>query len=122
MGLRNKQGGASILGILVIVALLSFFLTVVIRLLPTFMESRTIRSSLETIATSSNSAMPIGEIRKKITNTFSVNRIEALDPKAIKVYRDKGKIIIVGNYETRTKLFEGVDAVMMFDNLTFTVD
>ena len=53
---------------------------------------------------------------KRLASTFNTNRIEAIKPKDVKVYRDKGKIIIDANYETRTPLFQGVDAVLMFDD------
>ena len=118
---RTGQAGASILGILIIVALLSFFLTVVIRLSGPFMESRTVKTSLESVVESSNSAMPLNEVKKRINANFTTNRVESIDPKAVKVYRDKGKIVIEANYEVRTPLFDGVDAVLIFDTFTYTI-
>jgi len=118
---RNRQSGVSIVGILIIVALFAFFLTVVMRLLPSFMDSRELKTALESVVSTSNSSMPLGEVKKKIASNFLTNRIEVIKVKEVKVYREKGKIIIDANYETRTMLFEGVDAVLMFNNFTFTI-
>ena len=119
--MKNRQGGVSIVGILVLIGLFAFFLTVVMRLLPSFLESRELKTALESVADSSNSSMPLNEVKKKLRSNFMTNRIEVIDIKDVKVYRDDGKIIIDANYETRTELFEGVDAVLMFDKFTYTI-
>lgn len=118
---RNRQGGVSIVGILVIVALFAFFLTVVMRLLPSYMDSREVKTALESVVSTSNSSMPLSEVKRKVINNFLSNRIEVIKAKQVRVYRDKGKILINANYETRTSLFEGVDAVLMFNNFSFTI-
>ena len=46
---RHRQAGISLLGVLIILLLLSFFLSVTIRLLPTWLEGRAVRSALEKI-------------------------------------------------------------------------
>ena len=119
--MRNRQGGISIVGILIIVGLFAFFLTVVMRLLPSFMDSRELKSSLESVTASSNSSMSLVDVKRKLNSHFMTNRIEVIDLKDVKVYRDKGKIVIDANYETRTELFEGVDAVLMFDKFTYII-
>jgi hypothetical protein len=119
--MRNRQGGVSIVGIMVIVGLFAFFLTVVMRLLPSFMDSRELKSSLESVTSSSNSSMSLVDVKRKLNSHFMTNRIEVIDLKDVKIYRDKGKIVIDANYETRTELFEGVDAVLMFDKFTYII-
>ncbi len=106
----------SILGILVILALLSFTLTVVIRLLPPWLEGRAIKNAIESVAEASDASQSLREVSKRVASTFNTNRIEALKPNQVKVYRDKGKIIIDANYETRTHLFQNIDAVLMFND------
>jgi len=122
MRIRNRQSGMSMLGILVIVALFAFFLTVVMRLLPTFMEGRSVKTVIEGVAAASNSKESLGEINKRLTSSFITNQIESLNPRDVRVYRDKGKVIIDANYEARTPLFTGVDAVLIFDQNTVVID
>ena len=94
------------LGVLIILLLLSFFLSVTIRLLPTWMEGRAVRSALQGVVEASNADDPLRNVTKRIESTFNTNRIEGIKPRDVKVYRDKGKIIIEANYEARTPLFE----------------
>ncbi len=91
------------------------------RLLPSFMDSREVKTALESVVASSNAAMPLIEVKRKVATNFLTNRIEVIKAKEVKVYRDKGKIVVDANYETRTTLFEGVDAVLMFNDFTYTI-
>jgi hypothetical protein len=102
--------------------LFSFFLMVSIRLMPTYMEARSLMSVLDRVAESSNKAEPLSKIKRRILNAFIANRIEALDSRKVKVYRDRGNVIINANYEKRVPLFEGVDAVFMFTDHIIVIE
>ena len=110
------------LGILIILALFSFFISVTIRLLPTWMEGRSVRSALESVVEASNAKEPVSTVARRIDSTFNTNRIEVISQRDVKVYRDQGKIIIEANFETRTPLFQNIDAVLIFDNNTFVIE
>jgi hypothetical protein len=103
-------------------ALVSFFASVTIRLLPTWLEGRSVRSALQGVVEASNASEPVGAVSKRIDSTFNTNRIEAIKARDVKVYRDQGKIIIEANYEARTPLFQNVDAVLMFNDNTFVIE
>jgi hypothetical protein len=118
----KNQAGVSVVGVLVIMLLFAFFLTVVLRLAPTYMEGRNVKATIQTVADSSNIAMSLGEIQKKLTSAFITNQIEGIKVKDIKVYREKRTIIIDARYEARTPLFEGIDAVLIFDDLKFVIE
>ena len=124
MALRTvrQQSGMSMLGIIIIIGLVSFFLMVVIRLFPAWLEGRSVKSAIEGVAAASNSQQSLGEVSKRVATSFNTNQIEGLRPDEVKVYRDKGKIIIDANYEKRTPLFEGVDAVLIFDTNVVVID
>jgi hypothetical protein len=95
---------------------------VMIRLAPSYMEGRQVKNAINDVAAASNSKQSLREVTKRLTSNFNTNRIEALTPRQVKIYRDKGKIIIDANYEKRTPLFEGVDAVLIFDDHIITID
>ena len=122
LSLRRRQRGISILGILIVLALLSFFLTVAIRLAPTYLEGRSVKTAIESVAEASNSKESLRDVSRRLTNTFNTNRIEGIKPTDVKVYRDQGKIIIDASYERRTPLFETVDAVLMFNDHIVEID
>ncbi|MDJ0879888.1 MAG: DUF4845 domain-containing protein [Halieaceae bacterium] len=118
----RRQDGVSILGVLVLLALLSFFLTVTIRLLPAWMEGRSVKTAINAVAEASSAQNSLRDVTKRVQNNFNTNRIEAIKPRDVKVYRDEGKIIIDANYEKRTPLFKGVDAVLMFTDNVVVID
>ncbi|MEM0953987.1 MAG: DUF4845 domain-containing protein [Pseudomonadota bacterium] len=119
---RYSQRGISILGILIVLALLSFFLTVAIRLAPTFLEGRSVKTAIDSVAEASNSKESLRDVSRRLTNTFNTNRIEGIKPTDVKVYRDQGKIIIDARYEKRTPLFNNVDAILMFNDNVVEID
>ena len=122
MTARNRQQGISLVGILVVACLFAFFLTVALRLAPPYMEGRKVRSAISHVAENSDASMSLREINKRVTSTFTTNMIEVVNPKDVRVYREKSKIVIDANYEARVNLFKGIDAVLIFDDITFTVD
>ena len=117
----NRQSGVSVLGVLLLVALFSFFLTVMLRLVPTYMEGRSVKTVLEGVVESSDATFSLRDVNKKVVSGFTTNQIDGITPNEVKVYRDKGTIVIDARHEVRTKLFEGIDAVLMFDDLVFTI-
>lgn len=121
-GVIRRQAGVSILGVLVLLALLSFFLTVTIRLFPAWMEGRSVKTAITAVAEASSAQNSLRDVTKRLQNNFNTNRIEAIKPRDVKVYRDEGKIIIDANYEKRTPLFKGVDAVLMFNDNVVVID
>lgn len=122
MKAQNRQVGMSMLGVLAIVGLTSFFLMVVIRLLPVYMEGRTVNTVLTAVVEAASPDESIGEINKRIVSAFITNQIDVMTPRDVKISRDKGTILVEANFEMRTPLFEGVDAVLLFNNNNFVID
>ena len=122
MNSRFKQSGVSLIGVVLIVALFAFFLTVMLRLVPTYMNGRAVKTALEGVVESSNASQSLRDVNKRLVNAFTTNQIVGIAPREVKVYRDKGAIMIDARHEVRTSLFEGIDAVLMFDDLVFTIE
>ncbi len=122
MNSMNRQSGVSVMGILLIVSLFSFFLTVMLRLVPSYMEGRSIRAALEGVVENSTPEMSLREVNRRVQIAFNTNQIDVIRPREVKVFRDKGTITIDSRYETRTRLFDNIDAVLIFDELVFTIE
>jgi hypothetical protein len=119
---RYKQSGVSLIGVVLIVALFSFFLTVMLRLVPSYINGRAVKTSIESIVEKSKASESLRDVNKRIVNSFTTNQIVGITPRDVKVYRDEGAIIIDARHEVRTHLFEGIDAVLMFDDLVFRIE
>ncbi len=118
----KRQSGMSMFGLLVIMGLFSFFLMVSIRLLPTYMEAYSMMSVLDRAAAASNKEEPLGVVKRRIMNAFIANHVDTLDSRKVKVYREKGNVVINANYEKRVPLFKGVDAIFMFTDNVIVIE
>ena len=78
MKTMSRQSGVSVIGILLIVALFSFFLTVMLRLMPSYMEGRNVRTILEGVVENSNTTFSLRDVNKKVVSAFTTNQVEGI--------------------------------------------
>ena len=115
---RANQRGIGMAGLLLVVVLVTFFLTLIVKLGPIYASDWTLRSILKGVA---ESPEPITGGRTGILDTIArrmdVNQVGDLEPGALKVTRgDDGAYEIRVAYERREHLFFNVDAVVTFDH------
>ena len=118
MNIRQHQAGMSIPGILVIAAMVGFFVMCTIRLAPPYFEYLSVKKIVTTIAEEHDPEQEsLSKIRRRIATTFNTNQIYHLQPKEVKVYREEGETFIDANYEVRVPMVGSVDAIISFDDL-----
>lgn len=122
MKARSDQQGMSLLSWMVVLFVVSLLVTCLVKLVPVYMDSYTVKSIVESIATKEKlNSSSTRDIRKALESQFMVNRVEAIKAKDIKITRDKGKVFINANYEKRVPILYNVDAVVKFENFVFEV-
>jgi len=120
MNTRQRQSGMSILGILMIMIMVGFFLMCAVRMSPPYFEYLSVKDIISRIANEHDSEKQgISQIRRKIADIFNTNQIYELDPREVEVYRRKGKTYIDASYEVRLPIMGRIDAVLKFDDLLF---
>jgi hypothetical protein len=108
----------SIPGMLVIAAMVGFFVMCAIRMVPRYFEYLSIREIVTTIAREYNpEEQDIPDIRRRIDTMFNTNQIYDLQPKDVEVYHKEGRTYIDANYEARVPIMGIVDGVMNFQDL-----
>lgn len=118
MKIRSRQQGMSIPGMLVVAAMVGFFIMCVLRMAPHYFEYLSVREIITTIAREHNpEEEDIADIRRRIATVFNTNQIYDLQPKDVEVYRKDGRTFIDARYEARVPIMGNVDAVMNFDDL-----
>lgn len=120
MNTRSNQQGLSMLGWLVILFVVTFFITCAVKILPLYIDSWTLENSIENVV--DKQALSTGsteEIRSAIDRQFVTNRVDVMKARDLKIERKQGKIIIDATYERRTPLFYNIDVVVKFDHLIF---
>jgi hypothetical protein len=114
----SYQRGMSIPGMMLIAAMVGFFVMCTIRLAPRYLEYLSIREIVETIASEYNpEEEDIPDIRRRIDSMFNTNQIYDLQPKDVEVFHKDGRTYIDANYESRVPIMGNIDAVMTFDDL-----
>ena len=118
MNTISQQRGMSIPSMLVVMAMVGFFIMCVIRLGPRYLEYLSIREIVTSIAQEYNpEEQDLGDIRRRVESMFNTNQIYDLNPKDVEVFHEKGKTYIDANYEVRVPMVGNIDAVMYFDDL-----
>lgn len=118
MNTRQRQQGMSIPGIMMIMAMVGFFVMCAVRMTPPYFEYLSIREIISTIAREHKpEEEDIGDIRRRVARMFNTNQIYDLDYKDVEVFRKDGITYIDANYEKRVPIMGNVDAIMSFDDL-----
>jgi hypothetical protein len=113
---RRRQRGVGVLAITLIIGLIAFFATLLVKLGPVYMADMTLGSILEKAATAPE-PIPGGRtgVLNYITRSLDVNDVDGIDPRAFKfASAGEGRYQVSIEYERRTHLFFNVDAVLTF--------
>lgn len=111
-----RQRGMSLLGLIFTIGLASFFITVLLKMGPLYLNYWTIRSIMTEVEKESGTIEGgVHGIADKIERRMEVNSVADISIRdfAIKKTDDKTYSVTV-NYEQRTHLFFNVDAVAAF--------
>jgi predicted lipid carrier protein YhbT len=113
---KSKQRGASFLGWLVIVAAIAGVAVLGLRLIPHYIDYRTILSVVDALPADKVHTMSKAEIREALKKRFLINNIRDLKVReVIEIDRKRAVTLLVLNYEVREHLAFNVDLVIFFD-------
>ena len=121
MNTLSRQRGMSMLSILTILFVASFFLTCGVKIIPLYLDAWTIDKAIKKgVDGGEFKSLSAGQIKRKLTSTFDMNRVEALKVGDIKIKRLKnGEMSIDASYEKRVSLIQNIDVVVKFDYLKY---
>ncbi len=118
----KQQAGMSFLGIAVIAIMIGFFVVAGLAMAPSYMEHMTIRKVMEDIVNSPDAENnSTAAMRKRISRAFDTNRIDGMKASDVVLSRKDGRLHVNANYESRVHIMFNIDAVMVFDDLQYTV-
>lgn len=87
-----------------------------IKLLPLYLEFRTIRSIVESLPADAVARQPLPAIYDALEKRFLVNNLQDIKPREVITYvSGPGPAALTINYERREPLFLNVDVVIRFD-------
>lgn len=122
MNTIHNQRGASLPGLLLLAAMVGFFMMCIIKMAPPYFESLSVKAIIESVVTDPEvENYSTTQIRRKIETEFNTNQILELQAKEVEVYRKKGQTFIDSSYEVRLPMVWRVDAVLKFNDLHYAL-
>jgi Domain of unknown function (DUF4845) len=116
MKTRHHQKGMTAIGWLLVLGLIAFFTLITLRLVPLYLEFSKVASVLESLQSEPGvTNMSRTEIVNLVSRRFDINDVRDVDPKLVKVSKDKGILSVSIDYERREHLIGNVDVVTTFD-------
>jgi len=113
--MRSRQRGATLLGILTIVAILGFALYAGIRLTPLFFEYMAVVRALEQTAKEHAGTRNVEELRVSLDRRWTVEDIHSIQPKDIEIKRGGNGLTMRAWYRAETPFVANVSLVADFD-------
>lgn len=113
----HKQRGMTMIGWLVLLALIGFLTLIGLRLIPGYIEFYTIINSVESVHDEATPETTPAQIRSSLQKRFQVNDVETLDVRDLTIRREDGELTIHVQYEFRTPMMGNVEAVIVFDRI-----
>ncbi len=111
----RQQRGATMLGMLIIVAILGLALYSLIRLWPVYFEYYSIVRSMEDVAKSEKGEPSISQLRSALEKHWEIEDIKSLDVKDIEIKKTPSGTEMHAQYEGRVPFVANIFWVVEFD-------
>lgn len=120
----HKQKGMTALGWLIVLALIGFFAMLGIRLTPMYMESYSVKGSLESLKQEPYiTDKTRREIISLLQRRFIINDISSVDLKTdITITKEGGVLEVSADYEIRRHVIGNIDAIGDFHHAVEIVE
>ena len=112
----NSQSGMTTTSALFTVFLVGFFLTIIFKLAPHYMDNRIIQGAIDQVGQSDINGKSNSEIRRKVADFFIINNIRDIDVRKVAIAQEETGTRISLDYEKRIEMFGNVDVVLKFSN------
>ena len=107
--MRNRQLGVSISGLLIVLVLVIMVALLAMKIVPSFLEFRSIKTAIESIARQAQSP---ADVRRLFENRAAVDDIQSIKATDLEVTRDGNSVVIAIAYRKEIKLFGPVGLVI----------
>ncbi len=117
MKLQHAQKGMTFWGLALTLGIVAFFVLLTLRLLPSYMEFFSVKSSLDSLQSEAGLAQAApSEIKKLIDRRFSINDVKNAGREDVTITKESGATVVTIEYEVRNHVMGNVDAVVMFNH------
>ena len=113
---QHKQRGLSALGILLVLTIAGFFLTIATTIGPLYLDNSFVNAALQSLSNEPIHKLSDAKIRRRLQDTFRINNVRDVNAKDTVIERKKTATTVSLDYERRVHFFGNVDIVVVFEN------
>tara|TARA_R110000787_G_scaffold35789_8_gene91657 strand:- start:7810 stop:8184 length:375 start_codon:yes stop_codon:yes gene_type:complete len=113
---KYHQRGLSTLGMLAVLAVGGFFLTVAMKAGPLYLDNYFVDAALQSLRNERVHEMTDREIRRKVSDYFTVNNVRDVNVLDLQIEKQKTRTLVKMDYERRVNFMGNVDIVLVFNN------
>jgi Tfp pilus assembly protein PilE len=100
--MRSAQRGLSIIGLIIVLALVVVVAVFTMKVIPSFLEFRTAKHAIEAVA---RTAQNPAEVRRAFDNRAAIDDINSVSAKDLEISRDGNQMVIAFAYRKEVPLF-----------------
>ena len=113
--MNRKQSGMTMLGFLITLAVVMFFLYCGMKILPMYTEFYSVKKALASIASEQNAQITSKDkIRELFARHMQIDYVSVIKPEMLKIESTDTGYNMLMDYERRTPLFANLDVVAKF--------
>ena len=113
---QNKQQGLSALGILLVLTIAGFFLTIATKVGPLYLDNSFVNAALQSLASEPIHKLSDAKIRRRLGDSLRINNVRDVNAKDTVIERKKTATTVSLDYERRINFLANVDIVVVFEN------
>ena len=114
MKFNDGQRGFTLIGLMIVFAVIGFFALIGMRLLPVYMEDNAIRGAVESVAAEMPPTASIIQARKSFSKRLEINSVKAVVANDLMLGGEGGVRTLVIEYEGRAPFISNISFVVDF--------
>jgi len=112
--MKAKQGGMSLIGVLIVGMLLAFVLLIAFRTVPAVNEYMAIQRIIKLIAEEGEGGVPISELRRSFDRRGQIDDVVTIRGADLAIRKQGGKVIIEADYARKVPVVANVSLLIDF--------
>ena len=112
--MRKTQTGVSLIGLLLVSAILVAFAIVGMKLVPSYLEFMAVKKVIKAVAEEKGGASTVAEIRRSFELRASVDAIESVKSGDLEITKDSGGIVVAARYRKEIPLVANIGIYIDF--------
>ncbi len=115
MNVARRQRGFGMVGWFFVIAVAAFFLTILFKLFPVYMEHMSVAQSLKMLGEEREARSP-NEIRTSLFKRLQVNNVENITRENVEIVRDNNAYVVTVAYEVRVPFARNISILVSFND------